>query len=152
MKNQLLCILILLIATALALPLVTGAYTLDDNPMSWKERLFAKSAERSFSTSGEYTGMIDGEIWLGGKTFSITNGTAIYVVGEGLLGQRISVTNSSVLLYGLEKNGVSKVKMVIVRPDDSTLRENLRKSKIPEGAIPSGVNPSTGMLSGGTPR
>ncbi|MCX5801047.1 MAG: hypothetical protein NTX17_06635 [Candidatus Eisenbacteria bacterium] len=152
MRNQRVFVLVLLAATAAVLTLAAGAYASSNMLMYGKEKLVGKSAGAFFLTSGTYTGRIDGDIWLDGKEFSITRSTTIYIIGEGLRQTGTPVSNVSILLSGFEENGISRVKMVVVRPDDSVLREDYRKAAIPEKAIPSGVNPNTGTLAAETPR
>jgi hypothetical protein len=152
MKNQLLCIMVLLIATALALSLVTGTYAYDNKLMFWKGRPVQKPANTYFLASGIFTGKIDGQISHAGGTFLITRDTAIYLVGEGLQEKGFCVADASVLLCGVENDGISKVKLVLVRPDDSVREGDRSEPRIPEKAVPSGVNSSTGVLTAETPR
>ena len=74
----------------------------------------------SFSTAGEFSGMIKGTMVIGGREFVVTEDTVVYVSGKGRSESDLFVSNASVYVGGVVKRGVARAAFVIVRPEKSS--------------------------------
>lgn len=111
MKSHKLIALLLSIAMA---GLATGLAVAERSD-GWDRKGMPAKRAGSFEASGVYTGMLSGEVEIGGKKVVIPAGVAVYHVSEGRLrGRTAAVAASYVHVSGLIKQDQNIATLIIV--------------------------------------
>lgn len=86
------------------------------DPLLVHNRLPWSRPVQALNTSGQYTGMLGGEILLGGNSYQLAPDAIIYEIGNGFLPAGTVVANRYVFLSGTKSGDTNLVDLVIVRP------------------------------------
>jgi hypothetical protein len=96
----------------------------------------AAGGEGVFSITAEYTGSLQGRIWIDNKQVQVPRTTPVYVVGRGVQEPGYFTSDETVYVSGARKGGKLVATMIVVRP--STASRSSRSSSFGVGVYSEG--------------
>ncbi len=70
----------------------------------------------TFSTSGDFSGVLNGEIWMDGVGYTLSTDALVYEIDRGVLPLGTVVSDRMVWLSGLKSGSSMMVYSVVIRP------------------------------------
>lgn len=123
-----------LILTAIVVLVAGSAQT--RTRADFKDFYKAAGGEGVFSITAEYTGSLQGRIWIDKKQVQVPRATPVYVVGQGSRETGYFTSDETVYVSGTRKGGKLVATMIVVRP--STASRSSRSSRFGVGVSSEG--------------
>jgi len=110
--------------TTLLCTLIVAAVAVATSGTSRADRLQREAERKSTVTvSGQYSGSLEGTIWLEGKRVVITRKTALHSVEDGRIRAGYHVVRRPLYVSGvMERDGVIRANLIVVRAQASGKR------------------------------
>lgn len=111
--------------TTLLCTLIVAAVAIATGGIARADRLQREAERKSTVTvNGQYSGSLEGTIWLDGKRVVITRQTALHSVEDGRIRSGYHVVRRPLYVSGvMERDGVIRANLIVVRAQASGKRQ-----------------------------